>query len=101
MGRWLDKIQKNTDTLPTKPTKLGFVGFVGAHSTDIQKKIPANDSLTYQQIGWLAAIASLLEMDTTRLLKLGLIDSYDLEEQLEADPRKVAALIRTNPVWRE
>lgn len=61
----------------------------------------ANDPLTPQQISWLVAVASLLEVGTSQLLERGFIDRHDLDEQTHADPRQVAALIRTNPRWHQ
>ncbi len=101
MGRWMQKIEKHADALPTKPTKPRFVGSVGAPSGHFPKKQPANDPITPQQLGWLAAVASLLEVGTMHLITAGFVDRYDLEEQAHADPRQVAALIMTNPRWRQ
>lgn len=50
MGRWLQKIQKCTDTIPTKPTKPGFVGSVGAPLAHFQKKQPAQLRITKRQV---------------------------------------------------
>lgn len=50
MGRWLQKIQKRTDTVPTKPTKAGFVGFVGSPPARFQKKQPAQLQITKRQV---------------------------------------------------
>jgi len=101
MGRWMQKIEKLADALPTKPTKPCFVGSVGAPSGHFPKKQPANDPMTPQQLGWLAAVASLLEAGTMHLIEAGFVDRYDLEEQAHADPRQVAALIKTNPRWHQ
>lgn len=101
MGRWMQKIQKGAGDVPTKPTKPSFVGSVGAPCTHFPKKQPANDPMTPQQLGWLAAVASLLEVGTMHLIEAGFVDRYDLEEQAHADPRQVAALIKTNPRWHQ
>lgn len=50
MGRWLQKIQKRTDTVPTKPTKPVFVGFVGSPPASFQKKQPAQLQITKRQV---------------------------------------------------
>ena len=101
MGRWMQKIQKGAGDVPTKPTKHSFVGSVGAPCTHFPEKHAANDPLTPQQIGWLAAVASLLEVGTSHLVERGFIDRHDLDEQHDADPRQVAALIKTNPRWHQ
>lgn len=33
------------------------------------------------------------------LIERSFIDQHDLDEQLDADPKQVAALIRSNPFW--
>lgn len=99
MGRWLQKIQKPQMAEPTKPTKSASVGSVGTPNLPFQKKQPTNDPLTDQQFGWLAAVASLLEVGTLHLIEGGFIDQQDLAEQLDADPLQVASLIRSNPDW--
>lgn len=99
MGRWMQKIQKGAEATPTKPTKPSFVGSVGAPCPPFQKKQAANDPLTTQQVGWLTAVAALLEVGTAHLIEGGFIDRHDLEEQLGADPRQVASLIRSGPGW--
>lgn len=99
MGRWMQKIQKPQEGTPTKPTEPGFVGSVGTACPPFQKKQAVNDPLNSEQIGWLSAVAKLLEVGTMHLLESGFIDRHDLEEQLGADPEKVAALIRSNPFW--
>ncbi|WP_394375147.1 hypothetical protein [Stutzerimonas frequens] len=99
MGRWLQKIQNRGEAEPTKPTKHASVGFVGTPCLPFQQKQLANNSMTPQQLGWLAAVASLLEVCTLHLIEGGFIDQHDLEEQLDATPRQVAALIRSNPNW--
>lgn len=101
MGRWMEKIQNGTQAAPTKPPKPSFEGFVGTPSPCFQKKHAANDPLTPQQIGWLTAVASFLECGTGHLVDGGFIDSDDLNEQLAADPRQVARLIKTNPRWNQ
>ena len=101
MGRWMQQIEKHADALPTKPAKPSSVGSVGAPSAHFQKKHSANDPVTPQQLGWLAAVASLLEIGTLHLIEAGFVDRYDLEEQAHADPRQVAALIKTNPRWHQ
>lgn len=101
MGRWMQKIQKGAGDVPTKPTKPSFVGSVGAPCTHFPKKHAANDPLTPQQLGWLAAVASLLEVGTMHLLEGGFVDRHDLEEQANADPRAAADLIKSNPRWRQ
>ncbi len=101
MGRWMQKIQKGAGDVPTKPTKPSFVGSVGAPCAHFPKKHAANDQLTPQQIGWLAAVASLLEVGAGQLLERGFIDRHDLDKQHDADPRQVAALIKTNPRWHQ
>lgn len=64
-----------------------------------RSELAANDPLTPQQIGWLAAVASLLEVGTGQLLEWGFIDRHDLGEQHDVDPRQVAALIKSDPRW--
>ena len=99
MGRWMQKIQKGAEATPTKPTKPSFGGSVGTACPSFQKKKAVNEPLTPQQLGWLASIASLLEVGTMHLIERGFIDQHDLGEQLDADPKQVAALIRSNPLW--
>lgn len=99
MGRWLQKIQNPQEVSPTKPTKPASVGFVGPPSLPFQKKQPANEPLTPQQLGWLAVVASMLEVGTLHLIESEFIDQHDLEEQLDANPGQVAALIRSHPNW--
>lgn len=99
MGRWMQKIQKSADAIPTEPTKPGYVGFVGAPSARFEKNSPTLEDLSPQQIGWLAAVASLLEIGTGHLLEGEFIDADDLVEQTGADPRNVASLIRSGPGW--
>ncbi|MDT4823130.1 hypothetical protein FQZ97_563510 [compost metagenome] len=101
MGRWMQKIEKHADDAPTKPTKPSFVGSVGTPSAHFQKKPSANDPITAPQLGWLAAVASLLEVGTMQLIEKGFVDRHDLEEQANADPRAVAALIKSNPRWHQ
>lgn len=98
MGRWMQKIQKSQKGEPTKPTKPSFVGSVGKPSASSGKK-SSNDPLSTQQLNWLEAVASLLEVGGMHLVEGGVIDHHDLEEQLDADPQQVAALIRSNPSW--
>lgn len=99
MGRWMQQIQKGADAVPTKPTQPGFVSSVGNPSAHIPEKHAANDPLTPQQIGWLAAVASLLEVGTSHLVERGFIDRHDLDEQLDADPHQVVSLIKSDPRW--
>ena len=99
MGRWMQKIQNHPQGIPAKPSKPSFVGSVGTACQRFQKKQGANDPLSTEQIGWLAAVASLLEVGTMHLIDRGFIDQHDLEEQLGAPPEKVASLIRSNPYW--
>lgn len=100
MGRWMQKIQKGADTLPTKPTKPSSVGSVGMPCPHIQEKKAANDPLTSQQVGLLTAVAELLKVGTDHLIDKGFIDRHDLAEQLDAAPAEVAKLIRSNPRWK-
>lgn len=100
MGRWMQKIQKSTDTDTTEPTKLGSVGFVASKPVLLQKISAANEPMTPQQISWLAALSSLLEVSASYLIDDGFIDHYDLEEQVNADLRNVARLIKSDPRWR-
>lgn len=60
---------------------------------------PRLSLMTPEQFGWLSRVATLLNCPPQHLLDLKLIGSDDLAEQLGADPRKVAALIRSNPAW--
>ncbi|MDH0122272.1 hypothetical protein N7325_20900 [Stutzerimonas stutzeri] len=99
MGRWMQQIQKRADAVPTKPTQPSFVSSVGSPSGDFEKKQAANDPLTPQQVGWLASVASLLEVATNHLVEGGFIDRHDLDEQLDAAPSEVARLIRSDPRW--
>ncbi len=99
MGRWMQQIQKRADAVPTKPTQPSFVSSVGSPSGDFEKKQAANDPLTPQQVGWLASVASLLEVATNHLVEGGFIDRHDLDEQLDADPHQVVSLIKSDPRW--
>lgn len=99
MGRWMQKIQKGAKAEPAKPPKPSSAGFAGSPSPHFQKNQAANDELTPQQFGWLAAVASLLEIGTMHLIEGGFVDHHDLDEQLDADPRQAAALIRSDPRW--
>jgi hypothetical protein len=99
MGRWMQKIQKCASYDASKPPKPSSEGFAVPLPAHFQKKHAANDSLTPEQIGWLAAVASHLEVGTGQLLECGFIDRHDLAEQIEADPRRVAALIKSDPRW--
>jgi len=99
MGRWMKKIQKCASQDASKPPKPSYEGFGACPPAHIQKKHAANDPLTPQQIGWIAAVASLLEVGTGQLIERGFIDRHDLDEQHDADARQVAALIKTNPRW--
>jgi hypothetical protein len=60
----------------------------------------ANEPMTPQQVGWITAVSSLLEVSASYLIDDGFIDHYDLEEQMHADPRNVARLIKSDPRWR-
>lgn len=65
-------------------------------------ELSANDcynQLSARQSGWLSAVANLLGCLPNSLLIGGFIDMHDLDEQLQAEPGKVAALIRTHPRW--
>lgn len=99
MGRWMQKVQKGAEAVPAKPPKATFAGSAGMPSAGFQKKQPANDELTPQQVAWLAAVASLLEVGTMHLIEGGFVGHHDLDEQLEADPNQAAALIRSDPRW--
>lgn len=50
MGRWLQKIQKCTDTQLTKPTKPGYVSSVSSPSARFQKKQPAQTQIVLRQV---------------------------------------------------
>ncbi|WP_455229835.1 hypothetical protein [Geopseudomonas aromaticivorans] len=61
MGRWLDRLRKVPEGIPTKPTKPGSVSFVSTPSGHFQKKAPvelvavaANDP---QSSAWLHLLA--------------------------------------------
>lgn len=99
MGRWMQKIQKGAGAAPTKPTEPSFVSFVSSPPARFQKKQAANDPMTTQQLGWLAAVASLLEVGTMHLIEGGFVDHHDLTEQAGSDPCQAAALIRSDPRW--
>lgn len=69
------------------------------HRSEMLAELGANDALTPDQIGWVAAVASHLEVGTGHLLGRGFIDRHDLVEQIASDPREVAALIKSDPRW--
>lgn len=54
-----------------------------------------------KRLNWLASVAIELQREPGELLAEGFIDRNDLEEQLDADPKAVAALIRSDPRWIE
>lgn len=99
MGRWMQKVQKSQQVEPTKPTKPSSVGSVGTPSPLFQKKQSVNDPLSTQQRNWREAVASLLDVGPLYLVEKGLIDHHNLEEQLNAEPQQVAALISSNSSW--
>lgn len=69
-------------------------------SPHIQEKKAANGPLTAQQVGFLTAVAELLEVGAAHLVDKEFIDRHDLAEQLDAAPAEVAKLIRSNPRWK-
>ena len=99
MGRWLQQIKKSGGDVPTKPTKPSSVGFVGSPPPCFTKTQAVNEPLSPKQVGWLSAVASLLEVGTGHLVSGGFIDRFDLEEQLDSDPVEAARLIRSDPRW--
>ncbi len=69
------------------------------HRAELLAELAANDALTPEQIGWLAAVASCLGVSIGHLLERGFIDRHDLVEQIAAGPHQVAALIKSDPRW--
>lgn len=75
--------------------------YIKTHRLELIADLAALDALTPQQVGWLTAVASYLDCGISHLLSGRFIDSDDLQEQLGADPRQVAQLIKTNPRWNQ
>lgn len=98
MGRWMQQIQKGP--MPYRQNRHNLVlSVLSVAHPAILKKQAANDPLTPQQVGWLASVASLLEVATNHLVEGGFIDRHDLDEQLDADPHQVVSLIKSDPRW--
>jgi hypothetical protein len=92
---WKAEHQPPIDLLDSiKLHRLEIVAILSAANT-----APRLSLMTPEQFGWLSRVATLLNCPPQHLLDLKLIDSDDLAEQLGADPRKVAALICSNPAW--
>jgi hypothetical protein len=92
---WKSEHQPPSDLLGSiKQHRLEIVAILSAANV-----APRLSLMTPEQLGWLGRVATMLNCPPQYLLDLKLIDSDDLAEQLEADPQKVAALIRSNPAW--
>jgi hypothetical protein len=92
---WKAEHQPPSDLLDSiKTHRLEIVAILSAATA-----APRLSLMTPEQLGWLSRVAGVLNCSPEHLLDLRLIDSDDLAEQLGADPRKVAALIRSDPRW--
>ena len=95
MGRWLEKIQKGSDSTPTKGDKRAFVGFVGSVSGTFPKN--QAQEIDHDRLHTnMQALGKLLGMTPEELVERGVIEVADYPQLAAMTPDVVRVLAQVS-----